>query len=150
MPKTVLKGQEGGTVTGAQYDVMNYYSRITAIQENQLRPHLEYLMRCLMWAEDECGGRLDPDSIEWSVEFNPLWNVDSKTDAEIRKLTAETDKIYIEAGVSDPDDVHEARFGRFGITETSKFNADSLSKDELDKMAAVVYENYKQDRDNEK
>ena len=38
---------------------MNYYSRITAIQENQLRPHLEYLMRCLMWAEDECGGRLD-------------------------------------------------------------------------------------------
>ena len=58
MPKTVLKGQEGGTVTGAQYDVMNYYSRITAIQENQLRPHLEYLMRCLMWAEDECGGRL--------------------------------------------------------------------------------------------
>ena len=63
---------------------MNYYSRITAIQENQLRPHLEYLMRCLMWAEDECGGRLDPDSIEWSVEFNPLWNVDSKTDAEIR------------------------------------------------------------------
>lgn len=150
MPKTVLKGQEGGTVTGAQYDVMNYYSRITAIQENQLRPHLEYLMRCLMWAEDECGGRLDPDSIEWSIEFNPLWNVDSKTDAEIRKLTAETDKIYIETGVSDPEDVHEARFGRFGVTETSKFNADSLTPDELDIMAAAVYTNYKRVRDHEK
>ncbi|HCT1440393.1 anti-CBASS protein Acb1 family protein [Enterococcus faecalis] len=150
MPKTVLKGQEGGTVTGAQYDVMNYYSRITAIQENQLRPHLEYLIRCLMWAEDECNGRLDPDSIEWSIEFNPLWNVDSKTDAEIRKLTAEADKIYIESGVVDPDEIEEARFGRFGVTETSKFNADSLSRDELDKMAAIVYENYKQDRDNEK
>src|SRR5699024_568835 len=91
MPKTVLKGQEGGSITGAQYDVMNYYSRITAMQENQLRPHLEYLMRLLFWASDECGGSIDPDSFEWSIEFNPLWNVDSKTDAEIRKLTAESD-----------------------------------------------------------
>lgn len=150
MPKTVLKGQEGGTVTGAQYDVMNYYSRIAAVQENQLRPHLEYLMRLLMWAEDECGGRINPDSIEWSVEFNPLWNVDSKTDAEIRKLTAETDKIYIEAGVSDPDEIHDARFGRFGVTETSKFNADSLSDDEYETMANLVYDKYLKDRHYEK
>ncbi|GGC98123.1 anti-CBASS protein Acb1 family protein [Enterococcus wangshanyuanii] len=150
MPKTVLKGQEGGTVTGAQYDVMNYYSRIAAMQENQLRPHLEYLMRLLMWAEDECGGPIDPDSIEWSIEFNPLWNVDSKTDADIRKLTAETDKIYIETGVNDPDEVREARFGRFGVTETSKFNADSLSEDELEAMAKIVYEKYQKDRNNGK
>lgn len=30
MPKTVIKGQEAGTIAGAQYDVMNYYSRIAA------------------------------------------------------------------------------------------------------------------------
>ena len=143
MPKTVLKGQEGGTVTGAQYDVMNYYARISAIQENQMRPHLERLMRLLFWAEDECGGRVDPNSIEWSIEFNPLWNVDSKTDADIRKLTAETDAIYISNGVSDPDEVREARFGRFGVTETSKFNADGISDEDLDSLAEEVYKRYK-------
>ena len=146
MPKTVLKGQEGGTVTGAQYDVMNYYSRITAMQENQLRPHLEYLVRLLMWAKDECGGRIDPDAIEWSIEFNPLWNVDSKTDAEIRKLTAESDAIYIANGVVSPEEVNETRFGRFGVTETSKFNADGLSQEEIDKLSATVYEQYAKDR----
>lgn len=146
MPKTVLKGQEGGTVTGAQYDVMNYYARISAMQENQLRPHLEYLMRVLMWAEDECGGRIDPDKVEWSIEFNPLWNVDSKTDAEIRKLTAETDAIYIANGVVGPDEIQETRFGRFGITESSKFNADGLSQDEIDEMSKHVYEKYKKGR----
>lgn len=146
MPKTVLKGQEGGTVTGAQYDVMNYYSRITAMQENQLRPHLEYLVRLLMWAKDECGGRIDPDTIEWSIEFNPLWNVDSKTDAEIRKLTAESDAIYIANGVVSPEEVNETRFGRFGVTETSKFNADGLSQEEIDKLSATVYEQYAKDR----
>lgn len=143
MPKTVLKGQEGGTVTGAQYDVMNYYSRITAMQENQLRPHLEYLVRLLMWASEECGGTINPDEVEWSIEFNPLWNVDSKTDAEIRKMTAESDSIYIANGVLDPDEVKETRFGRFGLTETSKFNADGLSKEEIDKLSTDVYEAYK-------
>lgn len=146
MPKTVLKGQEAGTVTGAQYDVMNYYSRIASMQENELRPQLEYLVRLLMYASDECGGRMDPDSEEWSIEFNPLWNVDSKTDAEIRKLTAETDAIYIDRGVIDPEEVEEARFGRFGVTESSKFNADSLSDDEKSRIAKEVYEQYKRDR----
>lgn len=144
MPKTVLKGQEAGTLTGAQYDVMNYYSRIASMQENSMRPQLEYLVRLLMWCEDECGGRIDPDSIEWSIEFNPLWSVDSKTDAEIRKLTAESDKIYIESGVLDPSDVQEARFGRFGVTETSKFNADSAT--DIDKLAESVYKKYKENR----
>ena len=146
IPKTVLKGQESGTVTGAQYDVMNYYSRITAMQENQLRPHLEYLIRLLMMAEDECGGRINPDEVEWSIEFNPLWNVDAETDAKIRKLTAETDAIYITNGVIGPDEVKESRFGRFGVTETSKFNADGLSDEEIEAMSKVVYERYKEDR----
>lgn len=149
MPKTVLKGQESGTVTGAQYDVMNYYSRIASMQENDLRPQLEYLVRLLMYAEDECGGRIDPDSEEWSIEFNPLWNVDSKTDAEIRKLTAETDAMYIDRGVVSPEEVEEARFGRFGVTESSKFNADSLSEDERSEIAKEIYEKYKEDRGNE-
>lgn len=143
MPKTVLKGQESGTISGAQYDVMNYYARIAAIQENQLRPHLEYLVRLLMWAEDECGGRIDPDTVEWSIEFNPLWSVDSKTDAEIRKLTAETDSIYLLNGVIDPDEVKEARFARFGVTETSKFNADSADDEDIDKLADEVYKSFK-------
>lgn len=144
MPKTVLKGQESGTISGAQYDVMNYYSRIAAIQENQLRPHLEYLVRLLMSATEECGGYINADEVEWSIEFNPLWNVDSKTDAEIRKITAETDAIYINNGVIDPDEVKASRFARFGVTETSKFNADSIDDKNLSDLADEVYQKFKE------
>lgn len=56
MPKTVIKGQEAGTITGAQYDVMNYYSRIVADQENEMKPHLEKLIRMLLMSEKELGG----------------------------------------------------------------------------------------------
>lgn len=148
MPKTVLKGQEAGTLTGAQYDVMNYYARVASIQENRLRPQLEYLTRLLMWCSDECGPSIDPDTVEWAIEFNPLWSLDSKTDAEVRKLTAETDKIYIENGVILPEDVKEARFGRFGVTDTSKFNADSLdlSQEDIDRLAEQVASAYNANR----
>ncbi|EAE2750768.1 hypothetical protein A0I81_10250 [Listeria monocytogenes] len=139
MPKTVLKGQEAGTLTGAQYDVMNYYARVSSIQENRLRPQLEYLTRLLMWASDDCGKSIDPDSFEWAIEFNPLWNLDGKTDAEVRKLTAEADQIYIVNGVLSPDEVQETRFGRFGLENSSKFSGDSA---QLDKLAKLVYDAY--------
>lgn len=141
MPKSVIKGQEAGTIAGAQYDVMNYYARIAAHQENEMKPLLERLIRLLMWAEDELGGRIDPDSLEWEIKFNPLWQVDPKTDAEIRKIVAETDNIYLLNGVITPDELRETRFGQFGLTEELKFSGDSA---DLDAMAKHVYQAWKE------
>ncbi|WP_231868405.1 DUF1073 domain-containing protein [Fictibacillus phosphorivorans] len=140
MPKSVIKGQEAGTITGAQYDVMNYYSRIAAQQENEMRPHLERLIRLLLWSSDELGGSIDPATIEWELKFNPLWEVDSKTDAEIRKIVAETDNIYITNGVIMADEVRETRFGSSGLTNVLKFTGDDA---DIEKMALEVYRAYK-------
>ncbi|MED4934004.1 DUF1073 domain-containing protein [Heyndrickxia coagulans] len=145
MPKTVIKGQEAGTIAGAQYDVMNYYSRIAAMQENELKPHIERLIRLLLWSQDEIGGgSIDPNSLEWEIKFNPLWNVDSKTDAEIRKLVAETDQIYIGNGVVAPDEVRQARFGQFGLTEENKMSGDSVN---WDAIAREVYQAWREKHD---
>ncbi|MGG3677499.1 phage portal protein [Heyndrickxia faecalis] len=145
MPKTVIKGQEAGTIAGAQYDVMNYYSRIAAMQENELKPHIERLIRLLLWSQDEIGGgSIDPNSLEWEIKFNPLWNVDSKTDAEIRKLVAETDQIYIGNGVVAPDEVRQARFGQFGLTEENKMSGDSV---DWDAIAREVYQAWREKHD---
>jgi len=136
MPKTVLKGQESGTIAGAQYDVMNYYSRIAADQENVIKPLLERLIRLIMQSEEFS---VDPESLEWEIKFNPLWQVDSKTDAEIRKLIAETDQIYIVNGVHTVDEVRNARFGQFGLTEENKYSGDSA---DFDALARKVYEGF--------
>lgn len=140
MPKTVLKGQESGTIAGAQYDVMNYYSRIAADQENIMKPLLEQLIRLIMRSEEF---NIDPFKVEWEIKFNPLWQVDSKTDAEIRKLVAETDQIYITNGVLGVDDVRKARFGQFGLTDELKFSGDSA---DWEGIARSVYEGYQNDK----
>ncbi|MEY9979700.1 anti-CBASS protein Acb1 family protein [Lysinibacillus sp. RC79] len=141
MPKTVIKGQESGTIAGAQYDVMNYYTRIVADQESEMKPHLEKLIRMLMVSEKEFGGRIDPESLEWEIQFNPLWNVDAKTDAEIRKIVAETDQIYLLNGIITTDEVRESRFGQFGLTNQMKFSGDEA---DLKDMADKVYKGYRE------
>lgn len=141
MPKSVIKGQEAGTLTGAQYDVMNYYARITAAQENELKPLIEYLIRMLLWAKKEPGGSIDPDKVEWEIKFNPLWSVDSKTDAEIRKIVAETDQIYVSNGVITIDEIREARFGQFGIADNFKFSGDDVN---WQRIANEVYGAWKE------
>lgn len=143
MPKSVIKGQEAGTITGAQYDVMNYYSRIAAQQENELRPHIEHLIRLLLWSSDELGGRIDPEKIEWEVKFNPLWEVDAETDAKIRKIIAETDQIYLTNGVITTDELREMRFGQFGLSDVLSFSGDDA---EWKRMAEEIYEAYKESR----
>lgn len=139
MPKTVLKGQEAGAIAGAQYDVMNYYSRIAAQQENELRPKLEHLIRLIMWSE-EAGGRIDPNKVKWDIEFNPLWEVDRETDAKIRKMNAETDQIYIANGVLSADQIEQKRFGHYGGSSEIQFSGDiKLSDEELIAMTDKMH-----------
>lgn len=130
MPKSVIKGQESGTITGAQYDVMNYYARIAAAQETELRPHAERLINYLLICSDDVGGRLDPENVEYELCFNPLWNVDQETDSKIRKANAEADKIYIESGVLDADQVRAKRFPELDSSE-SQLTTDSFTDEEM-------------------
>lgn len=147
MPKSVIKGQEAGTVTGAQYDIMNYYSRISAMQENDLRPMLEHLIGLILQSEEF--GHIDPDTLDWKLKFNPLWQVDSQTDATIRLNLAQADQIYIQNGVLDPDEVKEVRFGAFGLNNAAKLNSDSMSKEEMDALAKEVLAAYEKAHEKE-
>jgi len=99
-----------------------------------MKPLLERLIRMLLWTEDEPGGRIDSDSHEWEIKFNPLWSVDAKTDA-----------IYITHGVHTADDVREARFGQFGFAEEIKLSGDST---DYERIAKEVYEGWKGSRQN--
>ncbi len=143
MPKSVIKGQESGTITGAQYDVLNYYMRISSQQENELRPYVEHLIRLIMWAEDEVGGRIDPDSVDWELTFNPIWDVDKKTDAEIRKIMAEVDEKYIMNQVLTEDEVREVRFGKTGLGAMTELTGDSI--EDIEEYLKMVKENAKKE-----
>lgn len=138
MPKSHILGQQQGTITGGQYDSLNYYMRISGIQENYIRPELEYVIDLLHEAEDSGvgNGQTEPD---YTLKFNPLWKLDQETDKEIRKLQAEVDDIYLTHGVVSPDEVREERFEKDAVMDKMH-----LSEQELAELADIVDGKYKE------
>jgi len=110
IPVTLLIGESpaGLQATGAS-DIRLYYDAIAADQETILRPSLEKLAKYIMLSKEGPTGGKEIDG--WAIEFNSLWQQTEKELAETRKITAETDGIYITNGVLLPEEVAASRFG---------------------------------------
>jgi uncharacterized protein len=95
IPMTRLFGQSAGglNATGAG-DIRNYYDMLKAKQEAELRPQLEYLDQIIY---RHATGKPPPDSYEW--DFKSLWQTSGKEQAEIEKIRADRDKIYMDSAV---------------------------------------------------
>ncbi|WP_179856660.1 DUF1073 domain-containing protein [Xylella fastidiosa] len=98
IPATRLFGQspKGMNATGDS-DIRNYYDRIKAQQEDELRPVLRVLYAVLFRASvGEC-----PQDLE--IQFNSLWQMSETERASIEKLRAERDQMYLAHGVIGPE-----------------------------------------------
>ena len=104
IPRSVFIGEQAGTLAGASQDVINYYDGIKSIQEDILKPQIEYIMKLLFMSSQVCGGPVDPGSINWSIEFNPLWSADDKTQSETLLNTVNAASTAVSAGIIDPDE----------------------------------------------
>ena len=106
MPHTVLLGNSptGGLGSNGSHEQMNWYDHVKTLQTNLLKPKLLPVIQ--MIAREEGA---DPSAID--IEFNPLWLLTEKEQADVRKTQADTDKIYIEQGVVDPKEIAISRFG---------------------------------------
>ena len=94
IPATRLFGQSpaGLSATG-ESDIRNYYDHVSARQETNLRPQLTRLYDILV--RSALGSMPD----DFQISFEPLWQTTDKERAEIDKLRAETDHIYVTDGV---------------------------------------------------
>lgn len=156
MPKSHILGQQQGTITGAQYDSLNYYMRISGMQENYLRPHLERLINLLYKASDSGIGSGSVDEPEYSLQFNPLWKLDKQTDMEIRKLQAEIDEKYLKQMVLSPEQVRKMRFGDDVVGDAMMFDNEGSkefletigrTQKEIAELAEYVHEKEKEDQE---
>ena len=103
IPKSVLTGEQAGTLSGATQDVANYYDGVKAMQEELLKPQIEQLVRLLFYADNVGDGYEDPDSIDWHIEFKPLWSPDDKTQSETTLNYANAVDTLYTAGIFNLD-----------------------------------------------
>lgn len=102
IPITLLFGRSpSGLNASGDSDIRLYYDDIASFQNGPLQHSISPLL--------EIAGliaKIKNPVIEW----NPLWEPSEKEKAEIRKVQADTDKIYIDSQVVGPEEVREMRF----------------------------------------
>lgn len=135
IPKSVLTGEQSGTLAGASQDIANYYDNIKAIQEEYIKPQLEWIVRLLMHSSDVADGKDDPDKLEWHIEFNPLWSADDKTQSETLLNYANAASTLVSAGIKDPEQAGLMLAGQDNNQVSgmqTKTDADDLTADDIE------------------
>ena len=88
----------GFNATG-ESDLRNYYDHVKSQQESRLR---EGLSKALAVLQLPLFGQIDPDI---DFEFRELSGEDQAVKAELRKLEADRDALYLECGVLEPQEI---------------------------------------------
>jgi hypothetical protein len=110
MPRVVLFGESpGGLNSDGDSQRGSWQSQVEGKQQYAVLPALESFYR-LVYAQ-KAGSFQGQIPDHFDVVFNPLHSPTSTELAEIRKETAEMDKIYIETGVYTAEQVRRGRFG---------------------------------------
>lgn len=134
MPVTLLMGiSPAGLNATGESDRAFFYDRVARRQRVHLRPKLEWLLKLMFRAR-----RLGPDGDLgfsdgqepelWSVKFRPLWQPSEKERAEVRKLIADADAIWIDRGVLLPQEVALSRFGGDAFSDTTTIDTATRKK----------------------
>lgn len=119
MPVLKMMGQTpGGLGATGDNNMRAYYDDVEAARKAILRPKLEKAYALLMCEEESPFEEIEPDA--WEIRFNSLTQLTDQETALLKKTTAETDVMYINAQVLLPEEVAINRFRHDGFsTETS-------------------------------
>ncbi len=122
IPRARFWTQQLGKLAGATEETRKYFDSIRNYQKSKLTKPTNKMFELLFLEKRSITRGELPD--KWSFEFNSLWQEDSKTQAETRKIIAETDDIYIRIGVILAEEVAASRFSPTGYSSETNIDFD--------------------------
>lgn len=124
MPKTILFGDTpAGLSTSDETGIDSWHKRLGRLGKEQVIPALRLLYKA------EFG-----DLEDWTFSMLPFEEESELEKAKKRQAVAQTDALYIDRGVRDPDQVAESRDGPEGWSMETEVRAD-LQQSESEKMS---------------
>lgn len=124
MPVSLLMGQGVGGLAAqgaGETDARWFYDRIKSLQHRKLCPILKRMIQVGFASKEGPTGGKEPKN--WSIEFNPLWQLTDLEQAKRRFDIAQADNLYIQAQVVSPEEVAASRFSG------DEYNGDQLTVD---------------------
>lgn len=135
IPITKLFGRSaaGMNATG-EGDARDWLNEVEADRTVELEPNHEKALRWIM--HTKAGGG-EPAS--WSVAYKPGWQPSEKEQAEVRKIQADVDAIYLGQQVLLPEEVALSRFG--GKEYSTRTTIDQELRAQLDQVDPGAHDN---------
>lgn len=136
MPVSVLFGRApaGLNATG-ESDRLLWAQSVESEQTQVAKPALTRLVELVFAAADGPVTGAAPES--WEVTFPPLVHMTEKEEAEIRKLVADTDAIYLREGVLLPEEVAINRFRATGFSDATTIDTserEAMLAEEMERL----------------
>lgn len=103
-PQARLYGAQAGALASAETDEKQWAATVHSWQTLRVLPPLQRLTTVMLQA------RGAPQVGKWQIKPRPIQAPNAKADVEVRKLQAEVDLQYIQAGVLEPVEVRTSRF----------------------------------------
>lgn len=108
VPKTILFGNNSGTIAGSEQDEINYFSRIANFQGTYLTPQLRWIIDLGLKARQAIeipmrrNGRpvVSPDDVRYTVNWSKIFDLTEKEQAELEKTRAETEFTKSNTGLN--------------------------------------------------
>lgn len=99
IPKSILMGRAQGVLKSGDFELKSYYSDIGNQQELDMTPIVNRLIQLFINQRDSELYHITKGSLEYEIEYNALFTLDDKDQAEIDKMNAETEKIKVETEI---------------------------------------------------
>ncbi len=124
-----------GLNASSEGEIRVFYDYIHSLQQAMFKEPLKRVLDIIQLSEF---GDIDPDIY---FEFEPLYEMSEKEKAEIRKINADTDVVYVTEGVlsnnevrqkvaDDPDSPYHSLDLSDGIEEENEFDEEEESEDD--------------------
>ena len=126
MPKTLLFGiQQKGLGNNNDSQLKQFYEKCQRERERYIRPVFERL--------DEIISAIYFDGQEIDFDFEPILKPTEKEKAEVKKINAEADKIYLEAGLPTTVVTKELQeSGTYNLSPDDVAQVSSIKWDQID------------------
>lgn len=131
MPVTIVFGvSPAGLNATGESDTRHFYDMLAAEREDSLGPALEELYKVIFRAPNGPTSGVEPEG--WEIEFAPFYEPTDKEVADTRKVYADIDVAYVNAGVLAPAEVALSRFGSGEWSYGMKIDAELRSENAAD------------------
>ena len=127
MPHTLVLGDSpSGLGATGESEQDTWYDHVRNKQESELRPLIRRVMDCIL--ADLNGGKVP----RYTIDFNPLWQMNDKDKAEVRLKTAQADQIWYDVGAVGSKEIREGHFAG------TSFSPEIVLLEEPDLVSATV------------